>query len=332
MFVSSRRYAGFQSVLLRASFLALVLPRAVWPTGVQNAAPAAPPSHASVPETQAKPLPPPDWKTLKAAYDYSPKAAGKVEAEVRDDPDYLRVHLTFSNPSGQRVTGLFLRPKASGVYPVALLLHGLGGTKETIVARFGKTLLAQGIATLSLDADRHGERKRVETSAPSGLDFLKVIGSGVVEYRQAFDYVQTRPDVDRRRIGLAGYSMGAMEGAILSGVETRIRAAVLFVGGDLVQPRIATLPESVRPFLQTVSPANYVGHISPRPVLLINGEQDTTVPKAAALLVQAAARRPKEIRWINGGHELPVEDIRKGVEALADRLKRGVSSPPGTLH
>ena len=42
----------------------------------------------------------------------------------KESADSLLLHLAFKGVAGDTVTGLFARPKADGVYPCVLLLHG----------------------------------------------------------------------------------------------------------------------------------------------------------------------------------------------------------------
>ena len=183
--------------------------------------------------------------------------------------------------------------------------------------RFGKALAAKGIASLALDAEHHGERKQ---AAVNTQVFPQVVRAGITDYRIALDYLKTRKDVDSGRIGLLGYSMGAMMGAILSGVDDRIGATVLCVGGDIVRGRILQVSETERDIAEQVSPSNYVGHISPRALFMINGKTDNLVTESIAKLVHDAAKEPKEIFWSSGGHMLPREDALKGVEWLEKKL------------
>jgi len=47
----------------------------------------------------------------------------------------------------------------------------------------------------------------------------------------ADDYLETKPEIDKERIGYAGGSMGGILGVIFIGVEPRIKAAALIVAG-----------------------------------------------------------------------------------------------------
>lgn len=290
--------------------------------------PAAPPPAAPAAPIQVAPaavLPaPPAWDKLKAAYDYKsvvPDAPAPT-VTARDDADYLLQHVLLSGADGKPVPGLFLRPKAQGRYPVALLLHGLGSDKETMIRVFGRPLAARGIACLALDAVDHGERKTPGAASvgAGGMRFAVVVRQTVGEYRLALDYLKTRTDADANRVGLLGYSMGAMMGSILGGVDNRVKAVVLEVGGDPVRPFVSGLPPTVRDTAEFISPSNYVGHITPRPVLMINAKADQTMKEDAARRLQEAAREPKQIIWAEGGHILAGPDAQKGTAWLAEKL------------
>jgi uncharacterized protein len=148
-----------------------------------------------------------------------------------------------------------------------------------------------------------------------------------VDYRLALDYLVTRKDVDPKRIGLLGYSMGAMMGSILAGVENRINAAALCVGGDLIGPTTESALPAIRDAAQTIAPAAYVGHISPRPVLMINARDDRLVPKAAAELMHKAAKEPKTILSVPGGHIIPLADLQPVFDWLAEKVKATPATP-----
>jgi cephalosporin-C deacetylase-like acetyl esterase len=197
----------------------------------------------SKPAVASLPTPPP-WSVLKAAYDYNNKRMVLVKEKPREYPELLLIHITLTNRYGQPVTGLFMRPKAEGVYPCVLLLHGSGGSKEGIMANFGRSLVKRGICSLALDASRHGER---QDQQPPTAELRKTAGwvsrVTLVDYRVAMDYLEERKDVDSRHIGLLGNSMGAQMGAVLAGVDERIKAVLLCVGGDPIRPLINSVPE-----------------------------------------------------------------------------------------
>jgi len=88
----------------------------------------------------------------------------------------------------------------------------------------------------------------------------------VSEVRRSVDYLESRPDIDAKRIAYAGVSWGARLASILLAMEPRLKAAVLFSGGyNLVQRS----PE--------IDDFNYTPRVK-TPVLMLNGRYDFAFP------------------------------------------------------
>lgn len=254
-----------------------------------------------------------DWDALRAIYDYDATAPLDVQlGETRSMGAYAVESLSFCGSGGERVPAVLIRPTAAERPPCVLFLHGLGGSKRD--AEFAAAALApQGIAVLAIDAALHGDR--AQGALELTPDFAAVGGPlvrTVIDNRRAIDYIATRDDVNAARVVLVGVSMGAILGSVVAGVDERVDAAALLVGGGDWDQLLAT---SEHPLVQRlraagagpgmmahVDPINFAGHISPRPVLLVNGTQDMIVPRAAAEALQAAVAEPREIIWYEGGH------------------------------
>ena len=263
----------------------------------------------------------PDWKTLSAAYAYDNKKPTEVkEEEKKSDSSYL-LHISFAGSKGDKVYGIFARPKKEGVYPTVLLLHGLTSDKETMVKAFGSALIAKGFAVLALDAPHHGERKMADENQQSPDTFASAVREGCLDYRRALDWLIARKDVDARHIGLIGYSMGSFMGAILGGVDDRIGAFALCVGGDPIITFVPQVPETLRVQIFTICPSLYVDHIAPRPLLMLNGKGDRTVVETASKRLYDAARDPKEQIWYESGHILPPAALDKCVIWMGEKIR-----------
>jgi dienelactone hydrolase len=257
-----------------------------------------------------------DWDALCALYDYDATAPLDVRlGATRATGAYVVESLSFRGAGGERVPALLIRPTGVERPPCVLFLHGLGGSKRD--AEFAAVALApQGIAVLAIDAARHGDRAQGKLELTPDLAAIDgPMVRTVIDNRRALDYLATRDDVNGDRVVLVGVSMGAILGAIVAGVDERIDAAALLVGGGGWEQMSAT---STHPLLQRlreaggpgamahVDPVNFAGHISPRPVLLVNGTQDAIIPREAAEALQAAAGEPRQIIWYEGGHvEMP---------------------------
>ncbi len=108
-------------------------------------------------------------------------------------------------------------------------------------ATSARRVLSVGFAVLALDAQCHGDRIAVNDYAPVN-HFADPSAAGnprkgyftqpdiyvqtTRDYRRAIDYLETRGEIDQRRIGVLGYSMGGTQTFLLAGVEPRVRVCV----------------------------------------------------------------------------------------------------------
>lgn len=260
----------------------------------------------------------PNWDALAKIYAYDAHKPLEMKEEPKPVDKALRIHLSFAGANGEKVPGMFLRPQKDGVYPVILLLHGLTGSKEDLGLRLGMPLVERGFAVLALDAPHHGER-RVPNENQWQLPIIETaVLEGTRDYRRALDYLATRKDVDMKHVGALGYSMGSFMAAILTAVDSRVKAAVLCVSGDPFLP-MAKAAGARDEKMWGICPSLYVAHISPRPILMLNGKQDNTVRPTTTKIMFDAAAEPKQNIWYDSGHLLPKEAMEKAVEWIEEK-------------
>ncbi|HEY7055305.1 MAG TPA: hypothetical protein VH458_02210, partial [Vicinamibacterales bacterium] len=80
------------------------------------------------------------------------------------------------------------------------------------------------------------------------------------------DYLETRPDVDSKRLAFYGLSLGAQLAPVYLAIEPRFRTGVLLSGGF----ETWTIPPET-------DPVNFVTHVK-QPVLMVNGRDDFDLP------------------------------------------------------
>jgi dienelactone hydrolase len=249
----------------------------------------------------------------------------------------IKVHdVSYASPRGGRVTGYLVVPPGDGPFPAAIYLHGSGGSRLDLVAP-AAWLAARRAVTLTIDSPfSRSPRPRV----PAGVTGLRkerdLAVQTVVDLRRAVDLLQSLPQVDGRRIAFVGFSAGAKSGAILAGVERRIKAFVLMSGaGAPAASFVRRAPPRLRPtvarILAQTDPLRYVGHAAPAELFFQNGLSDTVVPRSALNALSNAGSRPKRIRWYRAGHALNAQAFRDQLTWLSQRL--GVRGPPvpGTI-
>jgi len=286
-----------------------------------------------------KPLPqmrPEAWPLLKKLFEYDntiPLEARTVERKEFDGQP--REKIVLRTTQGFLASGYLQFPFTDQKrFACVLLLHGWSGSKDSWYqdnnyisgGNIRKQLLAEGYATLMLDAQCHGDRIAANDYAPVNhfVDEQQPVGQRrkgyftqreiyvqtVVDYRRAIDYLESRDDIDTDRIGLIGYSMGGTQSFMLTAVEPRINAAVA----------CATPSEQQRSTLY--APQNHVHGIGERPFLMVAGTGDTmcTVTHAKALF-ELIPSPTKDLKFYGGSHKLTPDFVPDAINWIETHVR-----------
>lgn len=171
----------------------------------------------------------------------APKQTGEI---VR--PDYVIEKLIFQSRPGFFVTANVYRPKSTSTRRPAVVEvcgHYMEGKATADYAKACASLAMKGFVALIFDPPGQGERITMRDPAGKAL-FKSATGEHVVaggpavllgrtlanymvwDVVRAFDYLESRPDVDASRLGLFGHSGGGMLTLLTAPLEPRIRAAM----------------------------------------------------------------------------------------------------------
>lgn len=202
----------------------------------------------------------------------------RYQADPADTPAQFGV--AYQNLSLTTADGVSLQdwytPSSNGA--VILVAHGYAGARSgSTHARFARW----GYGVISWDARAHG----VSGGDISTMGYLEALDAST-----ALDYVLQQPGV--QRVGAFGQSMGAA--TLIRGTAQRPKIAALVVDSayttlDEMVDRIVPYP-IINPSLRFFSerqtgisprlmrPVDEIANISPRPVFIIQGTQDTTIP------------------------------------------------------
>ena len=205
----------------------------------------------------------------------------------------------------------------SGPVPIIILLHGLGDSKTVDYIDFGNNFLTdKGYAVLRLDIFNHGERIENEYEFDLVGDTRywtrDIIIQTVFDLRRAVDFIYTRPELDHQKIGFLGISLGGITGTIFCGVEERVKAPVIVIAGGQLNFLYGTksMSQDAKDYTSMIEPINFIKQISPRPLLMINAENDDVVPPMLTKILYKNAKKPKQINWYpTKHHDIPVEGV-----------------------
>jgi eukaryotic-like serine/threonine-protein kinase len=163
------------------------------------------------------------------------------------------------------------------------------------------------------------EREVSAVEGPFAARDLRVAWSR--DLGRAIDYLETRADVDSRRLAYYGISAGADAGVLLGALEPRLRSLVLQGAG-------ITGDEGMAP---EIDPVNYAPRIR-TPILLLNGRFDFDVPYESSQrplfdLLGTPAGRKRHVVF-ETGHVLPVDAVEKEFLAWLDGTLGPVAHRP----
>lgn len=233
----------------------------------------------------------------------------EIEYSVREN-GIIRERIVFNSEEFMSVPCHVLKPekiKSDGSSPAILCSHGHGPFGKDSVAGFcsspeisknakdhnynyAEQMAKHGFLTISPDLRVFGERRDgldpFPGRDPCNVNFIKGAILGIYtltlniwDMKCCIDYLETRPEVDKNRIGMMGLSQGGTMTTFTSAVEERIKAADIicyvnpwmefgikranFCGSQIV-------PNIYRYF----DTDDIAGLIAPRPLLLEMGIYD----------------------------------------------------------
>jgi len=133
------------------------------------------------------------------------------------DPPLQRLTFPYR---GVEIPGWLRKPRNSARPPLAILLPGLDACKEELHV-WAAAFVARGMATLTIDGPGQGE---TSFHLPITYEWGRVIGAVI-------DVLEHRDDVDARRIGVVGQSLGALYAPLAAaGKAPRIKACIANCG------------------------------------------------------------------------------------------------------
>lgn len=237
---------------------------------------------------------------------------------ILDTTEYKLYDVTFRSIHNKRVSALLTVPKnASEPLPVIILLHGKGDNKTVDYIEFGNDhFYKNGFAVLRLDISNHGDR----TENDFDFDFTgkhkywtrNIITQTVFDLRRAVDFIELRSELDQDNIGFFGVSLGGITGAVFCGVDKRVKVPILVLAGGQMNLMFGknALASDTKDYLSIIEPMNFIEHISPRPLLMLNAKNDEIVLPMMSKLLYNKANNPKDIIWYpEKHHTIPLEEV-----------------------
>ncbi len=220
---------------------------------------------------------------------------------------------------GQDVRAYVATPPGEGPFPVVIMIHEFFGLNESIVGK-AEGLAEEGYFVIAPDTFRGSTTSwipraiyQVITNSPENVN---------ADLDSIFSWLESQPEVDPERIGIAGFCYGGRASLLYSLHNKGIAATVVFYGSAETDPEV----------LKSL----------PGPVLGIFGGEDMSIPVADVNAFEAGlieAGIPNEITIYEGQPHAFVTDIESiragGVQAEAwnqmlEFLEKNLKNPDST--
>ncbi|MEW6403519.1 MAG: hypothetical protein AB1649_17115 [Chloroflexota bacterium] len=273
----------------------------------------------------ASPTPTPlVFDELAQQFEYDSAAPLNIQDLSQPDLEQLKITLpegvnlseiSYDAPGGA-VRGYLVKPAGDGPFAAVSWGHKYPGSNVQFLEE-AVSLAPRGVVSLLVEGRYPGQVVPGNFNA----DCTSIINQ-VLDLRRGLDVLLATPGVDAARLAYVGHDYGAMHGAILAGVDKRVKAYVLTAfTGSYFDWRLyfgalpaADLREYAR-LAPTLAPLTYIPHAAPARLFLQFGATDRYVSQERAEQLIEAASEPKQVQTYAAGHDLD-ETARTDREAF----------------
>jgi len=274
-----------------------------------------------------KPVPDSVFQVYKEQFSYD-KTDLKARVEWKNESTkyWVEEKITFdaAYENERMIVYLFLPKSSPPPYQTVIYFPGAGSISQKTSESLDKywefdyrlsALVKNGRAVLYPIYKGTFERGDEALSAPSAMDrnshlYAEWLIKIVKDFKRCIDYLETRPDIDSRKLAYFGFSWGGQMGAIIPAVENRLKASILAVGG---------MRETGRP---EVSDLNYVTRVK-IPTLMLNGRYDMSFPFETNVKplfdLLGTPQQQKELKVYDTDHFIPRNEFIKETLNWLDR-------------
>jgi dienelactone hydrolase len=285
-----------------------------------------------------------------------PALTAEQYGEVTIAPGVVAERVSYATDYGLRVPAMVYRPaqRPAGKMPGLIVVNGHGGDKYSWYSFYAGILYARmGAVVLTYDpigeGERNAQRKNGSRQHDRNVDpeemGRRMGGLMMTDVMQATSYLAQRPDVDAKRLGAMGYSMGSFVVGLACAAESRLRACVLSGGGNLdgadgywdssSKKMCQAIPYQAMKFLGDRGVELYKLHPA---TLVWNGSADDVVeiPTTGAAVIEDLKRglgaKDFEFGFTEGGGHRPYFVTKPAAEWLEKRMHFPLWKPEGETH
>jgi dienelactone hydrolase len=244
-----------------------------------------------------------------------------------------------ATPENNTVYAEYYRPTGKGPYPAVIVLDVTAGNQ--MLSRHMATYLAQnGVAGLFVQMAYYGPRRPPGSSlrlmSPNLKQTSAAVTQTVLDLRVAAAWMESRAELDRKRLGILGTSLGSFLSALTGEMEPRLgRVGVLLGGGGFVDgyaghplakkwfalfENLGGNREVIKKMFAPFDPITCAANLKKRKLLILAASRDDIVPPSMATMLWEASGKQKLI-WYDSTHYGAALHIADALETILDHFK-----------
>ena len=206
--------------------------------------------------------------------------------------------------------------------PAVVILHYWGASDLFVERRMAQRLNRRGIAAVIMTLPYHMQRTpagrlsgelAIQPNIPS---LIQTMVQSVSDARRTIDWIETRPEFAKGKVGICGTSLGAIVSTLTLAVEPRIGPSCFFIGGTDIAHilwnssrtvsirddlrRRGYTEDRLREELAIIEPTPRLLSRELGPSLVVTAEFDTVVPSKSADTLIHSLDSPTVIRLKTG--------------------------------
>lgn len=265
------------------------------------------------PVTQAPPpIDFPEWKLV-----------ARTDRQIEYSLQFPSAYATKYPENNVVPVRVILPGQAARPVPCVIALHYWGATDQRVERALAGELTRHGVGAILMTLPYHlsrtpaGMKSGEMALQPDPAALIANMTQSIWDVRRTVDWIQTQPELDHTRIGIAGTSLGAVVATLAYAVEPRLTNAAFVLGGvdlaGLIWGSSRTVRErdelrgrgftesKLRTALEPIEPLRYLSRRITGESFVVAARYDTVIPKGSTDALIAALPNPK-VLWVDTGH------------------------------
>jgi dienelactone hydrolase len=223
--------------------------------------------------------------------------------------------------------------------PGVIVLDITGGD-QTLSRVFARHLAQNGIAGLFVQMAYYGPRRPPGSSlrllSPDLEHSFSAVRQTVLDMRRATAWLESRPEIDKQRLGIMGTSLGSFMAILTAEMEPKLgRLTVLLGGADFIEgywdhPKVVPFrktltafggkKEVVKDLIAPIDPITCVKNLKDCKVLIVAAKNDEIVPPRMAETLWRETGK-QQIIWLNSGHYTAALYLVQGLQNIVNHFQ-----------